>query len=145
LGKNPWAALFKRTLRRCAEKATSQILRSGLIKIIKHRLHEVLSYTLLRLQPLLREKSLSPQGVALIRMLLCSIKEELRVLPGLLAMVKSFIEELAEVEQNSDRKKLTMGDCLKIFRLSPASVKFVEVHDVINRDKLRSDAFWRNM
>ncbi len=49
--------------------------RSELIKLIRHRLHEPLGPTLLVLQLLLREESLSPQGVALIRMLQRSIKE----------------------------------------------------------------------
>ena len=52
--------------------------RSEVIKLIRHRLHEPLGPTLLVLQLPLREESLSPQGVALIRMLQHSIKEEVR-------------------------------------------------------------------
>ena len=59
----------------CAEP-TGGPARSELIKLIRHRLHEPLGPTLLVLQLLLREESLSPQGVALIRMLQRSIKEE---------------------------------------------------------------------
>ena len=124
----------------CTE-ATRQTFRSVLIKIIRHRPHEVLSPTSVRATTAIARNITFTAGCCSYSDAPISIKEELRVLPGLLAIVKSFIEELAEVEQNSDRKKLAMGGCLKIFRLSPASVKFVEVHNVINRDKLRSDAF----
>ena len=54
--------------------------RAELIKLIRHRLHEPLGPTLLVLQLLLREESLSPQGVALIKMLQRSIKEEVRAI-----------------------------------------------------------------
>src|SRR5512133_3207596 len=58
--------------------------RSELIKLIRHRLHEPLGPTLLVLQLLLREESLSPQGVALIRMLQRGIKDEVRAIQELL-------------------------------------------------------------
>jgi hypothetical protein len=64
-----------------------------LIKLIRHRLHEPLGPTLLVLQLLLREETLSPQGVALIRMLQRSIKEEVRAIQELLIIMQSFIEE----------------------------------------------------
>ena len=67
--------------------------RSELIKLIRHRLHEPLGPTLLVLQLLLREESLSPQGVALIRMLQRSIKEEIRAIQELLTIIESFIAE----------------------------------------------------
>src|SRR5262245_27661866 len=67
--------------------------RSELIKLIRHRLHEPLGPTLLVLQLLLREEALSPQGVALIRMLQRSIKEEVRAIRELLTIIEKFIEE----------------------------------------------------
>ena len=63
---------------------TGRAARSELIKLIRHRLHEPLGPTLLVLQLLLREESLSPQGVALIRMLQRSIREEVRAIQELL-------------------------------------------------------------
>jgi hypothetical protein len=45
------------------------------------------------LQLLLREESLSPQGVALIRMLQRSIKEEVRAIQELLTIIETFIQE----------------------------------------------------
>lgn len=71
----------------------SESARSELIKLIKHRLHEPLGPTLLVLQLLLREETLSPQGVALIRMLQRSIKEEVRAIQELLIIMQRFIEE----------------------------------------------------
>jgi len=67
----------------CAEPASASAS-SELIKLVRHRLHEPLGPTLLVLQLLLREESLSPQGVALIRMLQRSIKEEVRAIRELL-------------------------------------------------------------
>ena len=67
--------------------------RSELIKLIRHRLHEPLGPTLLVLQLLLREEALSPQGVALIRMLQRSIKDEVRAIRELLTIIEKFIEE----------------------------------------------------
>ena len=67
--------------------------RSELIKLIRHRLHEPLGPTLLVLQLLLREEALSPQGVALVRMLQRSIKEEVRAIRELLTIIEKFIEE----------------------------------------------------
>jgi hypothetical protein len=51
---------------------------------------------LLVLQLLLREEKLSSQGVALIRMLQSSIKEEIRAIQELLTIMESLIEELAQ-------------------------------------------------
>jgi hypothetical protein len=48
---------------------------------------------LLVLQLLLREEALSPQGVALIRMLQRSIKEEVRAIGELLTIIEKFIAE----------------------------------------------------
>ena len=90
-GQKKYAAL-------CTEPATASA-RSELIKLIKHRLYEPLGPTLLVLQLLLREESLSPQGVALIRMLQRSIKEEVRAIQELLTIIQSFIEE--PVQRNS--------------------------------------------
>ena len=67
--------------------------RAELIKLIRHRLHEPLGPTLLVLQLLLREESLSPQGVALIRMLQRSIKEEVRAIHELLTIIEKFVQE----------------------------------------------------
>ena len=67
--------------------------RSELIKLIRHRLHEPLGPTLLVLQLLLREEALSPQGVALIRMLQRSIKEEVRAIRELLTIIEKYIQE----------------------------------------------------
>ena len=67
--------------------------RAELIKLIRHRLHEPLGPTLLVLQLLLREETLSPQGVALIRMLQRSIKEEVRAIRELLTIIETFIQE----------------------------------------------------
>jgi hypothetical protein len=45
------------------------------------------------LQLLLREEALSPQGVALIRMLQRSIKEEVRAIRELLTIIEKYIQE----------------------------------------------------
>jgi len=74
-------------------EATGGPARAELIKLIRHRLHEPLGPTLLVLQLLLREETLSPQGVALIRMLRRSIKEEVRAIQELLAIIETFIQE----------------------------------------------------
>lgn len=76
----------------CAEPASASA-RSELVKLIRHRLHEPLGPTLLVLQLLLREESLSPQGVALIRMLQRSVKEEVRAIRELLTIIETFIAE----------------------------------------------------
>jgi signal transduction histidine kinase len=101
---------------RCGQKnsaplsaeATSGSARSELIKLIRHRLHEPLGPTLLVLQLLLREETLSPQGVALIRMLQRSIKEEVRAIRELLTIIESFIAEPAQAdhpaEDRSDKR-----------------------------------------
>ena len=76
----------------CAESISGSA-RSELIKLIRHRLHEPLGPTLLVLQLLLREETLSPQGVALIRMLQRSIKEEVRAIRELLTIIEKYIQE----------------------------------------------------
>jgi hypothetical protein len=76
--------------------------RSELIKLIRHRLHEPLGPTLLVLQLLLREESLSPQGVALIRMLKRSIKEEVRAIQELLSIIETFIQEPTQAESQAE-------------------------------------------
>src|SRR5215467_1245921 len=74
-------------------KQTSAATNSELIALIEHRLREPLGPTLLVLQLLLREESLSPQGVGLIRMLQRNIKEEVRAITDLLLLVRTFLEE----------------------------------------------------
>jgi hypothetical protein len=76
----------------CAEPISGST-RSEVIKLIRHRLHEPLGPTLLVLQLLLREEALSPQGVALVRMLQRSIKEEVRAIRELLSIIEKFIQE----------------------------------------------------
>jgi signal transduction histidine kinase len=78
--------------------------RSELIKLIRHRLHEPLGPTLLVLQLLLREEKLSPQGVALIRMLQRSIKEEVRAIRELLTIIESFITEPGQADRPADEE-----------------------------------------
>jgi signal transduction histidine kinase len=78
--------------------------RSELIKLIRHRLHEPLGPTLLVLQLLLREESLSPQGVALIRMLQRSIKEEVRAIQELLTIIETFIQEPVQADSRTARR-----------------------------------------
>jgi hypothetical protein len=87
----------------CAEPASGSA-RSELIKLIRHRLHEPLGPTLLVLQLLLREESLSPQGVALIRMLQRSIKEEVRAIRELLIIIQSFIEEPVQADTRAEER-----------------------------------------
>src|SRR5262249_19618559 len=76
----------------CAESIGGSA-RSEVIKLIRHRLHEPLGPTLLVLQLLLREETISPQGVALIRMLQRNIKEEVRAIRELLSIIEKFIQE----------------------------------------------------
>ena len=76
----------------CAEPISGSA-KSEVIKLIRHRLHEPLGPTLLVLQLLLREETLSPQGVALIRMLQRSIKEEVRAIGELLTIIEKYIQE----------------------------------------------------
>src|ERR1700752_3419 len=75
-----------------------------LIRLIRHRLHEPLGPTLLVLQLLLREETLSPQGVALIRMLQRSIKEEVRAIRELLTIIESFIVEPGQAEHPAEER-----------------------------------------
>jgi len=78
--------------------------RAELIKLIRHRLHEPLGPTLLVLQLLLREESLSPQGVALIRMLQRSIKEEVRAIQELLTIIETFIQEPVDADSRTEER-----------------------------------------
>ena len=78
--------------------------RLELIKLIRHRLHEPLGPTLLVLQLLLREESLSPQGVALIRMLQRSIKEEVRAIHELLTIIETFVQEPTQAESQAEQR-----------------------------------------
>ena len=84
----------------CAE-SNSGSARSEVIKLIRHRLHEPLGPTLLVLQLLLREESLSPQGVALIRMLQRSIKEEVRAIQELLTIIEGVIQEPVQADSRT--------------------------------------------
>ena len=72
---------------------TSEATNAELIALIEHRLREPLGPTLLVLQLLLREESLSPQGVGLIRMLQRNIKEEVRAITDLLVLMRTFLEK----------------------------------------------------
>ena len=85
----------------CAE-SNSGSARSEVIKLIRHRLHEPLGPTLLVLQLLLREESLSPQGVALVRMLQRSIKEEVRAIQELLTIIERFIQEPVQADSRTE-------------------------------------------
>ena len=85
----------------CAEPMSGSA-RSELIKLIRHRLHEPLGPTLLVLQLLRREEALSPQGVALIQMLQRSIKEEVRAIRELLAVIEKFIEEPSQPDTHGE-------------------------------------------
>ena len=98
--------MVKRTLRSCTVKpeSTDGPARAELIKLIRHRLHEPLGPTLLVLQLLLREESLSPQGVALIRMLQRSIKEEVHAIHELLTIIETFIQEPAQAESQAEQR-----------------------------------------
>ena len=87
----------------CAEPANAST-RSELIKLIRHRLHEPLGPTLLVLQLLLREETLSPQGVALIRMVQRSIKEEVRAIRELLGIIENFIAEPAPADHPAEER-----------------------------------------
>jgi hypothetical protein len=59
---------------------------------------------LLVLQLLLREESLSPQGVALIRMLQRSIKEEVRAIQELLTIIERFIQEPVQADSRTEQR-----------------------------------------
>jgi len=78
---------------RLDEEQTREATNAELIALIEHRLREPLGPTLLVLQLLLREESLSPQGVGLIRMLQRSIKEEVRAITDLLMLMRTFLGE----------------------------------------------------
>ena len=84
--------------------------RAELIKLIRHRLHEPLGPTLLVLQLLLREESLSPQGVALIRMLQRSIKEEVRAIQELLTIIETFIQEPVDADNRTEQRSGERSD-----------------------------------
>lgn len=85
-------------------KQTREAMNAELITLIEHRLREPLGPTLLVLQLLLRDESLSPQGVGLIRMLQRNIKEEVRAITELLILIRTFLEERSKEtpEQKSD-------------------------------------------
>lgn len=85
----------------CTEPITGSA-KSEVIKLIRHRLHEPLGPTLLVLQLLLREEALSPQGVALIRMLQRSIKEEVRAIRELLTIIEKFIQEPSQSDGRAE-------------------------------------------
>src|SRR6478752_5946870 len=85
-------------------ESTGGPARTELIKLIRHRLHEPLGPTLLVLQLLLREESLSPQGVALIRMLQRSIKEEVRAIHELLTIIETFIQEPVQADSRTEQR-----------------------------------------
>ena len=87
----------------CAEPISGSA-KSEVIKLIRHRLHEPLGPTLLVLQLLLREETLSPQGVALIRMLQRSIKEEVRAIRELLTIIEKYIQEPAQAESRTEQR-----------------------------------------
>src|SRR6516162_2298858 len=87
----------------CAEPISGSA-KSEVIKLIRHRLHEPLGPTLLVLQLLLREETLAPQGVALIRMLQRSIKEEVRAIRELLTIIEKFIQEPAEADSRAEQR-----------------------------------------
>lgn len=97
----------------CAEPKSGPA-RSELIKLIRHRLHEPLGPTLLVLQLLLREESLSPQGVALIRMLQRSIKEEVRAIQELLTIIESFIQEPVQADSRTEQRLEESSQSMKI-------------------------------
>src|SRR5215472_8496917 len=85
-----------------SEEPPSRPAKSELIKLIRHRLHEPLGPTLLVLQLLLREEKLSPQGVALIRMLQRSIKEEVGANRELLTIIERFIQEPSQSDSRTE-------------------------------------------
>ncbi|SRR6266496_4446075 len=85
----------------CAEPISGSA-KSEVIKLIRHRLHEPLGPTLLVLQLLLREEALSPQGIALVRMLQRSIKEEVRAIRELLSIIEKFIQEPAQADSRAE-------------------------------------------
>jgi len=89
---------------RAEPQSTGGPARAELIKLIRHRLHEPLGPTLLVLQLLLREESLSPQGVALIRMLQRSIKEEVRAIHELLTIIETFIQEPVQADSRTEQR-----------------------------------------
>src|ERR1043165_10028443 len=88
----------------CAEPISGSA-RSEVIKLIRHRLHEPLGPTLLVLQLLLREEALSPQGVALIRMLQRSIKEEVRAIRELLTIIEKYIQEPLQSDARPEERR----------------------------------------
>jgi hypothetical protein len=88
----------------CAEPISGSA-KSEVIKLIRHRLHEPLGPTLLVLQLLLREETLSPQGVALIRMLQRSIKEEVRAIRELLTIIETYIQEPAQSDSEPEQRR----------------------------------------
>src|SRR5215475_13476558 len=88
---------------RLDEKPTPEATNAELIALIEHRLREPLGPTLLVLQLLLREESLSPQGVGLIRMLQRNIKEEVRAITDLLVIIEKFIQEPTQSDHRAEQ------------------------------------------
>src|SRR6476660_4905414 len=85
-------------------KQTREALNAELIALIEHRLREPLGPTLLVLQLLLREESLSPQGVRLIRMLQRNIKDEVRAIHELLTIIETFIQEPVQAHSRTEQR-----------------------------------------
>jgi hypothetical protein len=64
------------------------------------------------LQLLLREEALSPQGVALVRMLQRSIKEEVRAIRELLTIIEKFIQEPSQSESRAEEQRENLPEHL---------------------------------
>ena len=109
----------------CAEPMGSA--RSELIKLIRHRLHEPLGPTLLVLQLLRREEALSPQGVALIRMLQRSIKEEVRAIRELLAIIEKFIQDPSHSDSDKEEHQVNLTNIGPELSDVPMSQTFREI------------------
>src|SRR5881394_3044321 len=85
-------------------KQTREAMNAELITLIEHRLREPLGPTLLVLQLLLRDESLSPQGVGLIRMLQRNIKEEVRAITELLTIIETFVQEPTQAKSQAEER-----------------------------------------
>jgi signal transduction histidine kinase len=99
----------KNAVRSNAEQA-SEAANAELIALIAHRLREPLGPTLLVLQLLLRQESLSPQGIDLIRMLQRSIREEVRAIRELLTIMQTFLEERGKQTPRAQERSLKNAD-----------------------------------
>ena len=104
--------------------------RSELIKLIRHRLHEPLGPTLLVLQLLLREESLSPQGVALIRMLQRSIKEEVRAIHELLTIIESFIQEPSQADSRAGQHMQKIFPIVFVLSVWRSRMRTIQISNV---------------